>query len=336
MSITAKELAGLLGLSPAAVSMALNNKPGVSRETRRRVLETARQHGYDFTRLSQKQQTTGSIYFVIFKKHGAVVADTPFFSQLSDGVNEGCRSAGYKVNIRYLYDDMAPLAWEIETIGYSDCCGVILLGTEMHPADFTPFSALPVPIVILDTYFETVPGNYVLINNVQGAYLAALHLARSTGQQPGYLRSSYSIGNFEERAHGFYNAIRACGLSTSKSVVHQLAPSIEGAYSDMQEILNRGDELARCYFADNDLIAIGAMRALKEHGCRIPEDVAIIGFDNISTGQLVEPSLSTVHVPKLELGRVAAARLIEIIEKKTSTMLKTQISTTLVLRGSAK
>lgn len=335
MAITAKELARLLGLSPAAVSMALNNKPGVSRGTRHLVLEAAQQHGYDFTRVSQKRRTTGSIYFLIFKKHGAVVADTPFFTQLSDGVNEGCRSAGYKVNIRYLYDDAASLARELEAIAYSDCCGVILLGTEMRPADFLPFSTLTVPIVILDTYFETVPGNYVLINNVQGAYLATVHLARSTGQQPGYLRSSYPIGNFEERAHGFYNAIRACGLSTSKSVVHQLAPSIEGACSDMAEILKRGEELARCYFADNDLIAIGAMRALKEHGCRVPEDVAIIGFDNISTGQLVEPSLSTVHVPKQELGRAAAARLIEIMEKRNTAMLKTQISTTLVLRGSA-
>lgn len=227
MSITAKELAKKLGLSAAAVSMALNNKPGVSRETRRMILDEAEKAGYDFSRISMKKQVDGSIYFVIYKKHGAVVADTPFFSQLSDGINEGCKEAGYKMNIRYIYDDEETLQAQIEDIQYSDCCGIILLGTEMNAEDFRPFKSLPIPVVLLDTYFETVQTNYVLINNVQGAYLATSYLIKRTGQQPGYLRSSYPIGNFEERASGFYNAIRAGGMSTSKSIIHRLTPSVE-------------------------------------------------------------------------------------------------------------
>ena len=79
MSITAKELAKKLNLSPAAVSMALNHKPGVSTATRRLVFDTAEKYGYDFSRISEKNSITGSIYFVIYKKHGAVVTDTPFF-----------------------------------------------------------------------------------------------------------------------------------------------------------------------------------------------------------------------------------------------------------------
>ena len=335
MSITAKELAQKLGLSAAAVSMALNNKPGVSRETRRMILDEAEKNGYDFSRISTKKQVAGSIYFVIYKKHGAVVADTPFFSQLSDGINEGCKEAGYKMNIRYVYDDEETLQSQIEDIRYSDCCGIILLGTEMTAEDYRYFKPLPIPVVLLDTYFENVQTNYVLINNVQGAYLATSYLIKRTGRQPGYLRSSYPIGNFEERASGFYNAIRASGMSTSKSVVHRLTPSVEGAFSDMIEILEQGEEPARCYFADNDLIAVGAMRALKAKGYHIPQDVAIVGFDNISFSNIVEPSLSTIHVPKQEMGKLAADRLVELMEKKKTTPVKIEIATHLVKRHSS-
>lgn len=335
MSITAKELAQKLGLSAAAVSMALNNKPGVSRETRRMILDEAEKNGYDFSRISTKKQVAGSIYFVIYKKHGAVVADTPFFSQLSDGINEGCKEAGYKMNIRYVYDDEETLQSQIDDIRYSDCCGIILLGTEMTSEDYRYFKPLPIPVVLLDTYFENVQTNYVLINNVQGAYLATSYLIKRTGRQPGYLRSSYPIGNFEERASGFYNAIRASGMSTSKSVVHRLTPSVEGAFSDMIEILEQGEEPARCYFADNDLIAVGAMRALKAKGYHIPQDVAIVGFDNISFSNIVEPSLSTIHVPKQEMGKLAADRLVELMEKKKTTPVKIEIATHLVKRHSS-
>lgn len=335
MSITAKELAQKLGLSAAAVSIALNNKPGVSRQTRQMVLDAAEREGYDFSRISAKGKASGSLYFVLYKRHGAVVADTPFFSQLSDGISEGCKDAGYKMNTRYIYDDESTFQKQIEDIQYSDCCGILLLGTEMTANDFKPFQKLPVPIVLLDTYFETVEADYVLINNVQGAFLAASYLIKRTGRQPGYLHSSYSIGNFEKRASGFYNAIRAGGMSPSKSIVHRLTPSIEGAFSDMMEILERGEELAGCYFADNDLIALGAMRALKAKGYRIPEDISIVGFDNISSSSIVEPSLTTIHVPKREMGILAVERMVSLLERKKTAPVKIEVFTRLVKRRSA-
>jgi len=127
MSITAKELAKKLNLSAAAVSMALNGKPGVSTRTRKLVLETAENYGYDFTKIAEKNHTVGSIYFVIFKKHGAIVDDTPFFSQVSEGILSACKDAGYKLNIRYIYGDEDDVSSQLEEIQFSDCIGIILL-----------------------------------------------------------------------------------------------------------------------------------------------------------------------------------------------------------------
>lgn len=334
MSITAKELAGKLGLSESSVSIVLNNRPGVSTATRNRVLEAAREYGYDLTRRAVKLGTKkGTICFVIYKKSGAVVDDTPFFTTLSDGVGMGCKSGGYDFVIRYFYedDDFDEQLFMLRMARFS---GIILLATEMNENSISRFSQVEIPIVVLDAYFETIEHNYILINNVQGAYLATTYLIAKRRSQPGYLRSVYLISNFCQRADGFYKAVRDRGMSTSKSPVHRLSPSQEGAYFDMKQVLESKEELATCYFADNDHIAIGAMKALAEAGYRIPEDIAVVGFDDLPLCEFVTPSLTTIHVPAQYMGQTAAKRITQIIEDKNHLPLKIEVSTTLRKRKS--
>ena len=334
MGITAKELAKKLNLSAAAVSMALNNKPGVSTATRRLVLDTAEKYGYDFSRINEKNSESYSVCFVIYRKHGGIVADTPFFSELSEGISQFCKSKNFKLKISYIYEDEETIQKQIDDIQYSDCSGIILLGTEMEEGDLKPFLNLPVPLVLLDSYFETTPCNSVLINNTQGAYNATRYLIQKCHSQPGYLRSSCEISNFAERATGFYNAVRSFGMSASKSIVHRLTPSMEGAYADMMEIIHSGEDLSGCYFADNDLIAVGAIKALKQRGYRIPEDISIVGFDNLPISSVIDPNLTTIHVPKQFLGEMAAQRLMQLMYEPVQPTVKIEISTELIKRGS--
>ena len=241
MSVTAKQLAALLGISESAVSLALNNKPGVSTETRRRVIEAAKAHGYDFTRKSAiLSSSRGDICMVIYKRSGAVIDDTPFFSSLIDGVSIGCRQTRYNLLIRYIYED-ENLSDQIFQLRPQQFAGMIILATEMREEDLHYFADIPVPFLFLDASFHVPIYNYVHIHNLQGAYSAASFLIRKRHTQPGYLRSNYSISNFEQRADGFYAAIRAAGLSTSRSPVHRLTPSQEGAYEDMKLLLAGGE-----------------------------------------------------------------------------------------------
>ena len=336
MSITAKELAKLLNLSEAAVSMALNHKPGVSTQTRKKVIEAAKEHDYDFSRIKETTVSTsphGMIQFITYKKNGAVVSDTPFFSQLSEGIDAGCKEACYYLNISYLYeeDDISSKVSEMVRLG---CRGILLLGTEMAEEDFKPFLNLPVPVVVVDNCFENRSTDCVIIDNVQGAFFAANYLIRKRKKQPGYLKSSYPIKNFEQRSDGFYQAVRKNGMSVSNSKVYKLSPSMDGAYADMTAILKQGETPSDCYFADNDLIAAGAIKALKENGYRVPQDVAVIGFDNMPLCTFLDPPLTTIHVPKQYMGMMAAKRMAELIQTKSSYPVKIEISTTLVLRKS--
>ena len=334
MGATAKQLASVLGLSESAVSLALNNIPGVSSETRKRVFEAAKAHGYDFSKKGiSRYIRKGTICFAIYKKSGAVVDDTPFFAELTDGVSIACRREGYDCVIRYLYedDDLSDQIYSLQAAAFS---GVIVLATEMEEKTLSMFDRPGMPKVFLDAYFERPEYDFILINNIQGAFMATSHLIKKRRAQPGYLRSAYWISNFEQRADGFYKAVRSAGMSTSKSPVHRLTPSQEGAYEDMKKLLETGEKPADCYFADNDLIAIGAVQALKEYGYRIPEDVAIVGFDDLPACEYMSPLLSTVKVPKVYLGETAATRIIQIIERKNEQPLKIEVSTRLVRRKS--
>lgn len=335
MSISAKELAQKLNISAATVSMVLNRKPGISEKTRNIVIEAAKVYGYDFSKKWDLSEEKGNIQYVIYKKHGTVVGDTPFFSQVTEGIEQACKAEGYELQINYFYENQDINA-QIQALSEKNCQGILLLGTEMDVDYFPPFSKLKVPTVILDTYFEELNCDSVLINNVQGAYRATNYLIEKGMTEVGYLRSSYPIGNFAERADGYYKALRHHHLPTSHPFVHDLTPSMEGAYLDMIHILQEKPAMAQAYFADNDLIAAGAMRALKEFGFRIPEDISIIGFDDMPICDFLDPPLTTMEVPKKRLGELAMKQLVQKISKEPKLTVKIEVSVKLHERKSVR
>ncbi len=331
--MNSKELAKLLNLSPSAVSLALNGKPGVSTKTRNRVLEAAQKYGMDLTAKQFQTPKNAPIYFIYYRKHGAVLADTAFFSELSAGVEKRGIAAGYSVIILniYTFQTLQQQLTELENIGVA---GAIILATEMQDEDFMYLAFLKMPVVLLDNHFISSKISSVQINNIDGAFQAVNYLIKKKHTLPGYLHSMYDIYNFEQRKEGFMRAVTYNGMSKSSVLIHELTPSLDGAFADMNALIDSGEPLASCYFADNDLIAIGAMRALKEHGYRIPEDIGIIGFDDIAMCDYTAPGLSTVHVPKQYLGSQAVDRLLELIDNPISYPVNVQVSTNLVIRGS--
>lgn len=333
MSITAKELAQKLDISAAAVSMALNDKPGVSNETRKKIKNAAEKYGYDFSRIKEREIKNGHILFIMYMKNGAIVTDNQFFDEVYDGVKNACNELGYKIKKNYIYDIEINRSL-LDSIRFSDCIGLIILGTEISASELSQFRELNIPLVLLDNYIESIPCDCVLINNIQGAYNATKHLINKAKTQPGYLSSSYSINNFLERSDGFYKAIYSSGMSTHQSIVHKLTPSIDGAYKDMKNLLDKGEVLATCYFADNDLIAAGAMKALQEYGHRIPDEIKIVGFDNLPLSRVLTPTLTTINVPKKEMGAEAVHRLSFRLKNNRATYTKTEMATEIIDRYS--
>ncbi len=336
MSISAKELAAKLNISAATVSMVFNNKPGISEETRYRVMTAARQYGYVFkNRTGEILTESCPIQFIIFKSHGSVVSDTPFFTELMEGIIQSCADIGYLSKVSYHYAD-TDFEMQAEKNGYRSSAGLILLGTEMDERQLLKFLDLNIATVVLDAYFEQISTDYVLINNVQGAFLATDYLARCGHTAIGYLKSSVYISNFGERANGYYNALRKHGIDTSHPYVIPLSPQTEQGYADMVRYLEGNPPLATAYFADNDIIAIAALRGFARYGYSCPGDISIIGFDDMPFCELTTPPMSTMRVPKRNLGRIAVKRLMEKMQMNDSEHVKVSIATQLIERESVK
>lgn len=334
MGITAKKLAELLNLSPTAVSMALHDKPGVSTETKKRVQEAAEKYGYDLSRINKAYGLSGTIYIIMYKAHNAILSYTPIFEELCEGVRAVANDLSLGVRIVQFYEKVDDLDLYMERLRGSDCIGIIMIGTEMSAQVCKRFLKLKLPFVLLDTSFNAVDCDCVLINNIQGAYRATDYLISRRQTLPGHLKSSYRIENFNERELGFRRAVSDNGFSPARAIVHNLAPTIEGACADMLKVIDSHEELAGCYFADNDIIAIGAMRALQIRCYRIPEDIGIIGFDNIRESRVTSPSLTTMSVSRQFMAETAARQLVYRIKNNVRDTSRIEISPVLQKRYS--
>lgn len=331
MRVTAKQIANKLGISAAAVSMALNNKDGVSDVLRRTVIDTAREMGYDFSRIESKHNPSKLVALVFYHKN--FIFDPPFFSELVKNLESELKECGYELITHQIHDN-DDLETEIRVITQLGYVGILLLGTTMTLHELEPFLSLKTPMVLLDTFFGSADRMSVTINNTAIASEAVDYLIEQRHCQPGYLQSCQEIVNFKERSQGFFQSIRAHGYSPSKSIVHSLSPTIEGAYTDMLALLDQQVPLASCYFADNDAIAIGAMKAFKERGYKIPDDIAIVGVDNLPISSFIEPSLTTYQIPKNYMARISVQVLLGLIQSHQKDTMRIMINGSLIQRHS--
>jgi DNA-binding LacI/PurR family transcriptional regulator len=336
MPLRIKDIADELGISPATVSLVLNNKPGIGDETRQRVLKFVEEKGYSTNLLSKPAlKNNRNIRFVIYKKHGKVVSETPFFSKLMEGIDKEAREEGYNVLVSYINEIDNTHMDVLRILEESSLDGILLLATEMENVDIEPFRQLALPMVLLDSNFESERQvDIVIINNRQGTYEAVKHLTEYGHTEIGYLHSSVWINNFDERKTGFMNALNSFGLKFNKRYLLELEPTMEGAYSDVLKYLESNITLPSAFFADNDIIAFGAIKAMREKGINIPQDVSIIGFDDMPFCEMIEPALTTLRVYKQRMGRIAVKRLIEKIEHNPEEVIRIEVNTELIERKS--
>jgi len=351
MKPTVKDIAAAAGVSPGTVSNALNGRKGVSETVRETVFRIATEFGY----LKEEQEPASNVIrIVMFKRHGHVVSDTPFFSSLVEGMEREARHAMKELRITHLNLQEPDYRDVLAMLAREPSAGLIVLATEMIEEDLALFSGVRAPMVIVDNRFHDNPCDAVLIDNADGAWKAVSFLASLGHTRIGYLHSAFPIRNFTERGRGYADALADRGLVEIAEDRILLDPTLDGAYRDMlkelmtleqlkeQEPLRPGAPkdsrrvLPTAFFADNDIIAAGAIRALQEKGFRVPDDVSVIGFDDMPFCEVMTPRLSTVHVYKQEIGALAVKRLLVRMEEDEPVRLVTEMETALVVRESQK
>lgn len=335
MGITSRDIAAKVGVSPATVSMVFRNKPGISDAVREKVRAAAREMGYEYVS-SAGVRHSNTMQLILFKRHGKVVSNTTFFEHLTQGVSDMVHQLGYQFSITYFYAT-ENITEQLRSISSAKCAGIILLTTEMQNEDMDIFQSLNIPIILLDNWFPNRRYDAVVIDNTYGTWRAVQHLARCGHKRIGYLHSKVDIHNFRERCDGYLNAVASFPEIDNDSAqrIIPVGTTVESAYEDMMTFLASDPILPTAFFADNDIIAVGCMRAILKSGYRIPEDVSIIGFDNMPISQMTDPPLTTMAVKSDRMGALAVERLDRQIRSETGgEIVRLSVSPELVQRSS--
>lgn len=306
MRVNGKDIAKKLGISPSAVSLAINGKSGVSEETRERVMEEAIRMGY----LPQKKNipVARNLRYVIFMEDGDTVKETQFYSIVLQGIEARAKEYGYSVFVSYFYSRGN---WEEQiSAACKDVSGLIILATEMEDRHIgmalsNGLQRYKLPIVLVDNATSMVSVDSVVADSLRGAYKAVSHLFHKGHPDVGYFRSKSRIDNFDQREAGVLKARAEKGKKSSDLHVVDVGISAESAYMNMCSWLDSGGHPLSAYFADNDIIAAACVRALKEKGYLVPEEVSVVGFDDMPICNMLDPTLSTVRVMKNQLGMTA-------------------------------
>ena len=332
-----KEIASALNISTAAVSMALNNKPGVSDETRQKVLAYYAQHS-DSSGLSGIIPVQKTLILDIYKESGDIIIDKPFFSEIMSAIHDEAAKHGYLLIVSQCNHN-TNMEEHVESLNLQSASGVILLATELTTKALTYYQKLSVPFVLLDGYSDEIFCDSVSLDNCNAIFRAYKYAFDMGHRNIGYLKCSTKISNFVHRFDGFLKARQTFEpeLAQEVPVVFSLPSNIKDANLYMKKILETLPDhfhMPTCFLSDLDFIAIGAMLAFSEQGYKIPDDVSMIGYDDISLSAISSPPLTTIHLHQRTLAREAVALLLKKIQNPGLCPMRISLNSDLVIRNS--
>ncbi len=315
MSITISDVARLANVSKATVSAVMNERPGISQKTRERVLEIAAHLNFRPNQLARSLSTqkTHSIGLVIKE------IDNPFFMKIMKGVYDTCVHHEYTVLLGS--SELSPQRerQSIETLANQRVEGLILAPLRGEDVDFSYLSDLTrdrFPLVTLGNV-SNYPTSVVEAKNKEGSFEAVRYLIHAGHQRIGYFSGPSHSSHAEDRAEGYRQAFLESHLPYRSDDVVQAGSSIENGYEAGKRLFGQQQDHPTAVFCYNDLVAMGLINALTDLEFSVPDDVSVIGFDNIQYAAHFKVPLTTVHVPTYEMGKTAAEMIIGQIDDPT-------------------
>jgi len=333
--VTSEDVARLAGVSRTTVSLVLNQVPGarIAEETRRRVLEAARELNYypNAAARSLASRKTRTIGLILCQSPDRIFADA-FLPEVIRGIGDIARERDFKVLLQSVEDVADPEAY-IGLVREKRIDGIILSGPRSDDARLLQLKEEGFPIVLLGQLRGS-GINFVDVDNVGAAKMATEHLIGLGHSRIGMITNAplqYTAS--QDRLLGYRLALEENGLTYDEELVRYGDFREESGYKAMKELLALQVPLSAVFVA-SDLVAFGAMEAIKEAGLRIPEDIAMVGFDDIRLANYVDPPLTTVRLPAYELGARAMDMLIRMVEGEELEESQVLLATELVIRES--
>ncbi len=308
MNLTLKDIATEAKVSIKTVSRVINEEPMVSEKTRRKVKTIIEELGYqpNLIARSLKNRKTNTIGFIIPD------IGNPAFTEMVKGCMDKLYENGYFVFLGSYEDDNEKEIEFIKDLNSRLIDGIIIIPSTTEDRDISIFEKIRCPVVFLDREISGIKKDIVISGNKKGAYSAIRQLIERGNRKIVILNGNRTLKTSMKRYEGWKKAMDENKLFDS-DLVFWGTFTIESGYRSMNEAFERLDKID-AVFAGNDIVALGAMNAIKEKGYRIPRDIRIIGFDDMFFSKYLNPPLSSVAVQLYEEGKTAAALLLEKIK----------------------
>jgi DNA-binding LacI/PurR family transcriptional regulator len=313
MSATIYEVARAAGVSTATVSRALNGSAQVADRTKHRITEAIAALGY------QPNHVARSLVLKATHTIAVMLPDitNPFFPALVKGVQLAADEEGYAVLLAHTGGDPAKEESYFQVLRGQQVDGVLLVGLVSAPESLKGLVGRGLPVVMLDRPVDLPGSATVRVDHKAGGRIATEHLLELGHHHIAHIAGPKELGVSQQRLDGYRRALSSHGVAFEESLVAEGDFSEDGGYRGIQDLL-RARTRFTALFAANDLSAIGAMTALREHGLQVPGDVSVVGFDDIHLASYTSPKLTTVRQPIYDMGRAAAKLLIDARRKKVS------------------
>lgn len=337
MGVTIHDVARKAEVSASTVSRVFNNKENISTETKEKVLAIAAELGYQ-PRSYKKQETLvkNNIGIIFSKRLSSLILD-PFYGQVMAGIEESLKANEYKLFFKTItgkkFEDRPVIN---DLIRDETLAGLILTGYGIDKEIILDIKDQDIPLVLVDNDLWDENIDCVVNDNIAGARKIVTHLIELGHRQIAFLSGPMSHVSLEERYVGYRQALNKAGIKEDSSLIYHCEPrfNIEDGYNMILEKFRGLTPKPTAIFTANDMLAVGAMKALKELNLRIPEDVSVAGFDDIQIAEHTTPPLTTVKIYKNEMGALAGKRLNELIQGINIKPIKLVVSVDVVVRKS--
>ncbi|MFB3905182.1 MAG: LacI family DNA-binding transcriptional regulator [Acidobacteriota bacterium] len=307
--VSIKDVARVARVSHPTVSRALRYSPLVNPETAERIRQIADNMGYRANAVARGLVTrkTWTIGAVV-----TTIAD-PFIGEVVSGVEELANDKGYSVILGNCKADPDRELRVVRLFHERRVDGILVLSSRIGALYMPLLSELKVPIVLINSHHPDQFAHSVMIDNLGGSVAAVQHLIRLGHRRIAYLGDQFGLQSDTERFAGYRLALTLADYPFEPALVVHADGKAEGSGPAMNRLLALQDP-PTAVFCYNDLTALGALRAVRVHGLRVPQDISIVGFDDLTIASYTEPPLTTVRQPKQEMGRMAVEILCKLLE----------------------
>lgn len=326
---TIKEVAERAGVSSTTVSHVINDTRFVSATVREKVLGAMREMDYHPNALARSLRRGET------RTLGLILPDSanPFFAEVGRGIERSAFENGYNVILCNTDGDARKEAVYVDVLIEKHVDGVVFVAVGENSDTLHRLLDIDLPVIVVDRDFPGIDVDAVLADNHQGGYIATRHLIDLGHRRIGCIGGPSQITPSADRVTGYRAALADAGIAVSEEMIGcgDFHPaSGQSAARSLMELPDPPSAIFVC----NDLMAIGALRAAGEKGRRVPEDLAVVGFDDIELASYTNPPLTTVAQPKQEIGQRATQLLIERVLDKSIHPRRESLSMHLAIRGS--